>query len=153
MFRRKKEEKIGMFLNNYPTMLPVAGFELSIFRKGAVCSATVLIGHNCIFDKLDFFKKKKRKKKIGMFLNNYPAMLPVEGFEPSILITGAVCSTTVLLGLNSICDKLDFFIKEKNKEKNSHVFEQLSCHATSGRIRTLILNKRSCVFCHCTTRA
>ncbi len=43
-----------------------------------------------------------------MFLNNYPTMLLVEGFEPSILRKGAVCYMTVLLGLNSIFDKLEF---------------------------------------------
>ncbi len=48
-----------MFLNNYPTMLPVAGFEPSILRKRAMYSATVLLGLNCIFDKLDFLQKKK----------------------------------------------------------------------------------------------
>ncbi len=52
-----------MFLNNYPTMLPVAGFEPSILRKRAVCSTTVLLGVNCIFNKLDFLQKKKRKKE------------------------------------------------------------------------------------------
>jgi hypothetical protein len=94
-----------MFLNNYPAMLPVAGFEPSILRKGAVCSATVLQGLNCIFDKLDILQKKKRKKK-GLFLNNYPTMLPVAGFEPSNLRKGAVCYTTALQELNSIFDKL-----------------------------------------------
>ncbi len=52
-----------MFLNNYPAMLPVAGFEPSILRKGAVCSTTVLLGLNSIFDKLDFLQKKKKRKK------------------------------------------------------------------------------------------
>ncbi len=120
---------------NYPTMLPVEGFEPSIFRIGAMCSTTVLLGLNCTLDKLDFLQKKK----IGLFLNSYPNMLPVAGFEPSNLIKGAVCSTTVLLGLNSIFDKLDFLYKKKKKEKNMHVFEQLSCHAASCRIRTLNL--------------
>ncbi len=88
-----------------------------------------------------------------MFLNNYPAMLPVEGFEPSILRKGAVCSTTALQGLNCIFNKLDFSQRKEKKEKNMRVFEQLSYHATSGRIRTLNLKKRSCVLYHCTTRA
>ncbi len=64
---KKRKKKIGLFLKNYPTMLPVAGFELSIFRIGAMCSTTVLLGLNSIFDKLDFSQRKKRKKKIGMF--------------------------------------------------------------------------------------
>jgi len=54
---------MGMFLNNYPAMLPVEGFEPSILRKGAVCSITALQGLNCTLDKLDFLQKKKRKKK------------------------------------------------------------------------------------------
>jgi hypothetical protein len=52
---------MGMFLNNYPTMLPVEGFEPSILIKGAVCSATVLQGLDCIFDKQDFLQKKEKK--------------------------------------------------------------------------------------------
>jgi hypothetical protein len=43
-----------------------------------------------------------------MFLNSYRTMLPVAGFKPSNLRKGAVCSATVLQGLNSIFNKLDF---------------------------------------------
>jgi len=49
-----------------------------------------------------------------MFLNNYPAMLSVAGFEPSNLRKEAECSTTVLQGLDSIFDELDFLEKKKN---------------------------------------
>jgi hypothetical protein len=62
-----------MFLNNYPAMLPVAGFEPSILRKGAVCSATVLQGLNSIFDKLDFFKEKNPHHSIQMWRSDHAA--------------------------------------------------------------------------------
>jgi len=65
-----------------------------------------------------------------MFLNNYPAMLQVEGFEPSNLRKEAECSTTVLLGLNSIFDELDFF---KRKKPHHSIQMWRSDHAASNK--------------------
>ncbi len=77
-----------------------------------------------------------------MFLNNYPTMLPVAGFKPSILIKVAVCYTTVLLGLNCTLDELDFLEKKKKLIILSKCGEVIMQLATKRQIGQGILNER-----------